>query len=109
MSNLNVDLAALTDEQVRQLIKDAEALLKKRQQQAKEDARKKIQEIAAEAGVTVEELYGLEGKGRRTRRPAAIKYRHPEDPSLTWAGRGKQPNWLKAELEKGKNIEDFAV
>lgn len=109
MSNMNVNLAAYTDEQVRQLIQDAETLLKKRQLQAKEEAKKKIQQIAAEAGVTVEELYGLEERGRRTRRPAAIKFRHPEDPSLTWAGRGKQPNWLKAELEKGKSLEDFAV
>ncbi len=109
MSNVNINLAAFSDDEIKQLIKDAEALLKKRKQQAKEEARKKIQQIAAEVGVTVEELYGLDNRTRRTRRPAAIKYRHPEDPTLTWAGRGKQPNWLKAELEKGKKLEDFAV
>lgn len=109
MSSLNINLAPLTDEQLKMVIADAQTLLKKREQQAKEEAKRKIKEIAAQAGVTVEELYGLEKPAVRTRRPAPIKYRHPDDSSLTWAGRGKRPLWLQAELEKGKKLEDFAV
>src|SRR5699024_10347350 len=102
MANMNINLAPLTEEQLERVIADAETLLKKRQQEAKEEAKRKIQQIAAEAGVTVEELYGLDNTTRRTRRPAAVKYRHPDDASLTWAGRGKRPLWLVAELEKGR-------
>ncbi|ABE39967.1 Histone-like nucleoid-structuring protein H-NS [Rhodopseudomonas palustris BisB5] len=37
------------------------------------------------------------------------KYRSLKDPSLTWAGRGKQPLWLIDELKSGKSIDDFLI
>jgi DNA-binding protein H-NS len=37
------------------------------------------------------------------------KYRNPENPAETWAGRGLKPRWLAAALEAGKMLEDFSV
>ena len=37
------------------------------------------------------------------------KYKNPERPSETWAGRGKQPRWLSAELRSGKKLDDFRI
>ena len=37
------------------------------------------------------------------------KYRNPKNPSETWAGRGKQPRWLKAQIRSGKNLDDFLI
>ena len=37
------------------------------------------------------------------------KFRNPEQPSETWAGRGKRPRWLTAQLSSGKRIEDFRI
>jgi DNA-binding protein H-NS len=37
------------------------------------------------------------------------KYRNPDQPSETWAGRGKQPRWLVAQLRSGKRIDDFKI
>jgi DNA-binding protein H-NS len=37
------------------------------------------------------------------------KYRNPAEPSETWAGRGKQPRWLAAQLKSGKKIDDFRI
>jgi DNA-binding protein H-NS len=37
------------------------------------------------------------------------KFRNPTQPSETWAGRGKKPRWLSAELELGKQIDDFRI
>ena len=37
------------------------------------------------------------------------KYRNPVEPSETWAGRGKKPRWLTAQLESGKQIDDFRI
>jgi DNA-binding protein H-NS len=39
----------------------------------------------------------------------APKYRNPEDPSETWAGRGLKPRWLTAAIKSGKKIEDFLI
>jgi len=42
--------------------------------------------------------------------PAVIpKYRNPDRPSETWAGRGKKPRWLAAQLKSGKRIDDFRI
>jgi len=41
--------------------------------------------------------------------PVEPKYRNPDDRSQTWAGRGKQPRWLAAQLRAGKKIEDFLI
>ena len=37
------------------------------------------------------------------------KYRNPAEPSETWAGRGKKPRWLTAQLKSGKKIDDFRI
>ena len=46
------------------------------------------------------------------RRPYPVvvpKYRNPEQPSETWAGRGKTPRWLTAQLKSGRRIDDFRI
>lgn len=37
------------------------------------------------------------------------KYSNPTKPSETWAGRGKQPRWLTAQLRAGKKLDDFRI
>jgi DNA-binding protein H-NS len=47
-----------------------------------------------------------------TRRPyprVFPKYKNPEQPSETWAGRGRQPRWLSAQLKSGKKLNDFRI
>lgn len=39
----------------------------------------------------------------------APKYRNPENPSETWAGRGLKPRWLAAALKAGKKLEHFSI
>ncbi|KGT75901.1 histidinol phosphate phosphatase [Bradyrhizobium japonicum] len=46
---------------------------------------------------------------RRPYPPVPPKYRNPEQPSETWAGRGKQPRWLVAKLGAGNRIDDFKI
>jgi DNA-binding protein H-NS len=62
-------------------------------------------------------LAGYADGGRRGRPPGrggprgavAPKYRNPENPSETWAGRGLKPRWLVAAMKGGKKLEDFAI
>jgi DNA-binding protein H-NS len=58
--------------------------------------------------------YGGRGKagkfGRGLRMGAvAPKYRNPENPAETWAGRGLKPRWLAAAIKSGKKLENFAI
>src|ERR1700686_3305387 len=49
---------------------------------------------------------------QRERRPypqVFPKYRNPAKPEETWAGRGKQPRWLTAQLKSGKKLDYFRI
>jgi DNA-binding protein H-NS len=52
------------------------------------------------------------GSKKGERRPYSkvlAKYRNPGNPEETWAGRGKQPRWLAAQLQSGKKLEQFLI
>ena len=71
-----------------------------------------IKALMAEHGLTVADLSGkaaASGKNAAAKgTKVAAKYRDP-DSGNAWSGRGLQPNWLKAAIEGGKKLEDFAV
>jgi DNA-binding protein H-NS len=48
-------------------------------------------------------------RARRAYPKVLAKYRNPRNHSETWAGRGKQPRWLAAELRSGKKLTDFLI
>jgi DNA-binding protein H-NS len=50
-----------------------------------------------------------EKSGRRPYPPVFPRFRNPDQPSQTWAGRGKQPRWLAMQLKSGKRIDDFRI
>lgn len=37
------------------------------------------------------------------------KYQNPDDPSQTWAGRGKTPRWIGEMLTAGKSIDELRI
>ena len=48
----------------------------------------------------------------RPRRPyprVLPKYQNPKDPAELWSGRGKQPQWVRAQLKAGKKLEHFLI
>ncbi|MDQ3288157.1 MAG: H-NS histone family protein [Pseudomonadota bacterium] len=86
--------------------------------------RKKIALQAKNEGYTIDELFGngsgpareprasSKGAARKTRRSlgkVAPKYRNPENESETWSGRGKQPRWLAAYTDAGRNRDEFLI
>ena len=75
--------------------------------------------LIAEQSLVKNRLRQLDGRvltkqlGKKTgRRPYPTvfpKFRNPDQPSQTWAGRGKQPRWLTAHLRSGKRIDDLRI
>ena len=51
----------------------------------------------------------VERRGQRPYPKVLPKYRNPKNRSETWAGRGKQPRWLTAQLREGKKLDDFLI
>ena len=50
-----------------------------------------------------------QARGRRPMGSIPAKYRNPNDPSQTWAGRGLQPLWLRVALKTGKKLDSFLI
>jgi DNA-binding protein H-NS len=48
-------------------------------------------------------------RGFGARGAVAPKYRNPENPAETWAGRGLKPRWLAAAIKSGRKPEDFLI
>jgi DNA-binding protein H-NS len=53
--------------------------------------------------------YGRLDRPRRPYPKVLPRYRNPKNPTETWAGRGKQPRWLRAQLRSGKRLDDFRI
>jgi len=46
---------------------------------------------------------------KKTTRKVPPKYRNPENPTETWAGRGRRPKWVEAALASGKSLDDLKI
>ncbi|MDW5308718.1 H-NS histone family protein, partial [Acinetobacter baumannii] len=80
-------------------------------EKAIEDAYLKILSIAESVGYSVEDLLnvGAANAKKKNRKIVEPRYRSKTNSQDTWTGRGKQPRWLVAEIEKGANLEDFRI
>jgi len=105
------DISDLSVEDLKRLQVEAEALIASKKDQAIEDAYNQIIAIAENVGYSVEELLELGEQKRKktTRKAVEPRYRNKNNAEETWTGRGKQPRWLVAELEKGAKLEDFLI
>lgn len=76
--------------------------------QVKQDA---LQAERAQELHTLAQRYGLKVKvsGSTLENKRYPKYRHPENPNLTWCGRGMRPRWFKTLEEQGMNRKELVI
>lgn len=104
-----IDLKNLNHNQLKELINKAQ----QRQDDLRKDKaaklRDKVEAMIKAEGFTLEDVYPR--LGRRTRRTGTVKpkYRNPENPAMTWSGRGKRPRWFNAALAAGKKERDLLI
>ncbi|MDO9640804.1 MAG: H-NS histone family protein [Pseudotabrizicola sp.] len=101
------DLEALSLGELKKMQKYVAKAISTYQDRQKAEARSKVEDLARDLGYSLAELVGTETKSSRA--PAAAKYRHRENPSLTWSGRGRKPQWFVEALAAGKTTGDFAI
>lgn len=99
------DLARMDIDELKRLQKDVATAIATYQDRQREEARALLEKQAREMGFKLEELAGP--ASRRKSRGSPPKYRHPENPALTWTGRGRRPNWIAAALDEGRRLEDM--
>ncbi len=91
-----------------------EAMLAQAEQQRKQELASVIQDIKTkmkEYGITLADLGGTASNPRKpakTKSAAPAKYKGPN--GELWAGGlGRKPQWVRAILAEGKDIEDYLI
>ncbi len=108
MAGPNIEKMSLKD--LRELEVRVASAIVKAQEREKADLKARIEEMASEAGMSIQEIYGSgRGRGAGKGGKVAIKYMNPENKGETWTGRGRQPRWLSAKLSKGAKLADFTL
>ena len=105
-----------------ELLSNVQKALKDSEAQAKEKAKADALALIAASGFTMADLFGQAeqggsaGKRAYKRReggegkaPVAPKYRHPENDTIAWSGRGRQPDWIKSHVASGKSLDDLLI
>jgi DNA-binding protein H-NS len=105
----NVDLQKLDLDELKKLQKDVEKAIREYETRRRQEAVAAADAAARERGFSLSELVGATPKSKSKAPINPPKYRHPENPELTWTGRGRKPNWITQALEEGKSLEDFAL
>ncbi len=90
-----------------ELRQEVDAALVERKAAEERELKEKLAALAAESGFNISELFGGKKGSRKT--VGAAKYRNPKDPTQTWTGRGRKPNWLVDALGKGAKIASFEI
>src|SRR5512132_626361 len=109
-------LETMTEPELRELIRSAQAALDRLVAQRAKTTLKEIRRLAAEVGFEVSFAKAGKPVGGKTgiaqpvsfRGKAVQKYRNPDDPGETWSGRGRPPKWVQAALA-GQTLEELTI
>lgn len=116
---MKADLKSMSRKELEKLRSDVDKALEKIKDRELQLARAAAEKAAAAHGFSLTELAAGAAPKKRGRKPgstttaakpkAAPKYRNPADPTQTWTGRGRKPQWFKDGEAAGRPIADFAI
>lgn len=101
----DAQLEKMTVKELRELKSRIDSAIAARQSKDRAELKQKMIALAEEAGLSLDEVIGGGRRGARGKGTVAVKYRHPDDASMTWTGRGRRPRWL----DGVSNIEKYRV
>jgi DNA-binding protein H-NS len=128
-----MDLRKLSPAQLQQLIDKATRRREEITTRRVDKVRARIDAILKAEGLSLAEVYGGEavsgaaparkaGRGKASTKArsdgkksstrgqvVAPKYRNPNNPAQTWAGRGLKPRWMTDALAAGRSMDDFLI
>lgn len=107
---MKIDLEKLSIEELTQLQKDVADAIAGYERKKKREAVEELEAKAKELGfASLSDVIGDQNVKKGGRRKVAPKYRHPENRSLEWSGRGRRPVWFRDALESGVSEEDMRI
>jgi len=116
-----IKLEKLSEKELKALVRDAGQELERRGKANRTTAMKRLDAVAKEFGFSLRDLTGVglrnrkravAASGETSPAPGARKpplYRSPSDPSKTWSGHGKRPQWFKDHVEAGGDAKELLI
>jgi DNA-binding protein H-NS len=101
-----VELTTLSLEELKSLQGRVARAIDTYEERRRREALSVVEAKAKEMGFSLGDLYAV---SKQANTPRAAKFRHPENPDLTWSGRGRQPQWYKDAIEAGASPDDFLI
>lgn len=106
---MDIDYKSMSRKQLEKHLEEVKKALKTVTERERREALKAAEKAAADFGFSLADLTSeaeAPAKARKTRgkkSPAVSKpkYANPENPSDTWTGKGRQPNWYRAAIANG--------
>lgn len=114
------NLASYSLPQLKQLSARVAKEIVKQESAIKVATLKKLEKLAREHGLTLNEVLADVPVATARKAPAAKvaptpkpalppKYRHPSKSDLAWSGRGRKPQWVEAWLANGGALDALAI
>lgn len=120
-----MELGNLTLTDLRKLHAKIESEIRRRSDTTRRDLFKRMQKMAAEQGLSLDEIISSgavaektparaakptrQKKAAKAKTPSVIKYRNPANPEQGWSGRGRKPQWALDLIAQGRSLEEAAV
>lgn len=111
------DLSKMSVAELRKLNKTVSKEIESKSSQAKKLLLKEVKRLCAQEGIELSELVGVEKPAQATvkvKKPASTPkvkktlsplYFNQVDPSRTWSGRGRTPEWVRTWLDNGGDLD----
>ena len=109
---MTIDLNSMSRKELEKLRKDVDAALRKVESRELKMAHDAAAKAAADYGYSLSDFANMTGatkKGGGAKSVSAPKYRNPEDPTQTWTGKGRQPEWYKTGMAKGTDPQTLEI
>jgi len=110
---MKIDLDRMSRKELTDLRDQVDRALETLAEREREAALKAADEAARAHGFSLAELGVAGGKGKRKAKASGAKnppkYRNPDNPSQTWSGLGRRPQWVKDAEAGGTPLEKLAI
>ncbi len=114
---MNIDLKSMTRKELEKHLGDVKKALTNAEARDRRQAQKAAEKAANEFGFSLDDLSDGEKKPRKYKKNKAKtpkakskpQFANPADPSQTWTGKGRQPNWFRAEMSKGVSPDSLRI
>lgn len=104
-----IELDTLSLDELQQLRKDADKAIADYEKRKRQEALAAAEAAALASGYSLSELIGDVKVRKDKGRINPPKYSHPENPKLTWTGKGRQPAWIKEAIGAGKPMDELLI